>query len=44
MPQRVLTFGSLWYFLEGRSGAVDGASYFGPRDPWVDSAPVHISL
>ena len=27
-----------------RSGAVDRASDFGPRDPWFDSPPVHISL
>ena len=30
--------------LEGRSGAVDRASDFGPRGPWFDSPPVHISL
>ena len=30
--------------LEGRSGAVDRASDFGPRGPWFDSSPVHISL
>ena len=29
---------------EGRSGAVDRASDFGPRGPWFDSPPVHISL
>ena len=28
----------------GRSGAVDRASDFGPRGPWFDSPPVHISL
>ena len=27
-----------------RSGAVDRASDFGPRGPWFDSPPVHISL
>ena len=30
--------------LEGRSGALDRASDFGPRGPWFDSPPVHISL
>ena len=30
--------------LKGRSGAVDRASDFGPRGPWFDSPPVHISL
>ena len=30
--------------LEGQSGAVDRASDFGPRGPWFDSPPVHISL
>ena len=30
--------------LEGRSGAVDRASDFGPRGPWFNSPPVHISL
>ena len=29
---------------KGRSGAVDRASDFGPRGPWFDSPPVHISL
>ena len=29
---------------ERRSGAVDRASDFGPRGPWFDSRPVHISL
>ena len=28
----------------GRSGAVDRASDFGPKGPWFDSPPVHISL
>ena len=28
----------------GRSGTVDRASDFGPRGPWFDSPPVHISL
>ena len=28
----------------GQSGAVDRASDFGPRGPWFDSPPVHISL
>ena len=35
---------SLSVLSEGRSGAVDGASDFGPRGPWFDSPPVHISL
>ena len=30
--------------IKGRSGAVDRASDFGPRGPWFDSPPVHISL
>ena len=29
---------------EGPSGAVDRVSDFGPRGPWFDSPPVHISL
>ena len=29
---------------QGRSGAVDRASDFGPRGSWFDSPPVHISL
>ena len=29
---------------EGRSGAVNRVSDFGPRGPWFDSPPVHISL
>ena len=29
---------------EGRGGAVDRASDFGPSSPWFDSPPVHISL
>ena len=28
----------------GRSGAVDRVPDFGPRGPWFDSPPVHISL
>ena len=31
-------------FNEGWSGSVDRASDFGPRGPWFDSPPVHISL
>ena len=33
-----------FFFLDGRSGAVDRVSDFGPRGPWFDSPPVHISL
>ena len=32
------------FLFKGRSGAVDRASDFGPRGPWFDSPPVHISL
>ena len=42
-------FEIFWYFrlisvLRWRSGTVVRASAFGPRGPWFDSRPVHISL
>ena len=43
----ILVFGAFLAWetrREGRSGAVDRASDFGPRGPWFDSPPVHISL
>ena len=35
---------SVYISVGWRSGAVVRASDFGPRGPWFDSRPVHISL
>ena len=40
----ICTMEGIGLLQEERSGAVDRASDFGPRGPWFDSPPVHISL